>query len=793
MSSSAGTRRLVCRYFEVAAALAIALTLVGCSKGIQSTPPGNTCGMNSDCATGLTCSFGRCQSACKEARDCPNGEQCVKDSSGINSCLLPASETCNYSSQCPLPLVCATDLKCRNQCLADRDCATATQKCVQPDGVCAEPSAINTNGGLQNAVVGMDAGVPGAGGVMSPGGSGGSAGSSGSSPDASTSGAVDARLPGAGGVMSAGGSGGSAGSSGSTLDPNAFGQRYKFSNNELPGWTQPTAAQDPTAFDVYNGGDELVSRLDGAADTYTSRGCRVSMFQDLVGPDPQICTVVAMDFVTNTNANSMFTYQASNGAYVAIPGYAASVALGSPLLAGMVAYAHFNALYFEVQFSGYADTTSASAVAAQFLNLLFAKTLGVSPDAGTATGSVDAGLSDVRVGGGGWDQARIGNTGVGWWVNAIKSAYFFSVKVSPSSQDDTAGRAAVIGFAQKVVGGLTSGTPAPATLVPLADPTSGWMLDQNSSKTASGVAVATDATSATALVDGAADPFYDTTKSYQAKGLAWEVYSNGTYSLDLKIWQMASATNAAQLYTDLLDNSLYSNITWTTCSETDPLNPCGTPVGGPAPVLVTVQPLVLDFGSVDVGQTSLTPSSVTVTNLGPATSLTPTIVQPSLFSLAGNTCNTLAAAGTCIISVSFTPTHTGPAAGTLVVAGSVMVSLTGSGSPPADFTQTDHIDLGTIPVGATVSGKVTVTATNALTDLLCSVSSAGNIKADPSTTTCPTAAPGALAKSASCTYGFTFSSATAGAKTGDEVICNAGSVTKITSITAVVTPTQPPI
>jgi len=104
-------------------------------------------------------------------------------------------------------------------------------------------------------------------------------------------------------------------------------------------------------------------------------------------------------------------------------------------------------------------------------------------------------------------------------------------------------------------------------------------------------------------------------------------------------------------------------------------------------VLVTVQPLVLDFGSVDVGQTSLTPSSVTVTNLGPATSLTPTIVQPSLFSLAGNTCNTLAAAGTCIISVSFTPTHTGPAAGTLVVAGSVMVSLTGSGSPPADFTQ----------------------------------------------------------------------------------------------------------
>jgi len=213
----------------------------------------------------------------------------------------------------------------------------------------------------------------------------------------------------------------------------------------------------------------------------------------------------------------------------------------------------------------------------------------------------------------------------------------------------------------------------------------------------------------------------------------------------------------------------------------------GLPTDVAAPVLVTVSPPVLDFGSVDVGQTSSTPSSVTVTNLGPATSLTPTIVQPSPFALAANTCNTLAAAGTCIISVSFTPDHTGPAAGTLVVAGSVMVSLTGVGSPPADFTQTDHVDLGTILVGATVSGKVTVTATNPLTDLLCSVSSAGNIKADPTTTTCPTAAPGALAKSASCTDGFTFSSATAGGKTGDEVICNAGSVTKITSITAVVT------
>jgi alpha-tubulin suppressor-like RCC1 family protein len=114
--------------------------------------------MNSECAAGLTCSFGHCQAACKEARDCPNNEQCVKNASGINSCLVPAAETCSYNSQCGAPLVCGADLKCRNQCLADRDCVTSTQKCVLPDGVCAEPSAISNSGSLIGAV--LDAGAP---------------------------------------------------------------------------------------------------------------------------------------------------------------------------------------------------------------------------------------------------------------------------------------------------------------------------------------------------------------------------------------------------------------------------------------------------------------------------------------------------------------------------------------------------------------------------------------------------------------------------------------------------------
>ena len=150
--------------FEVFGLLTVAaVTMVplwGCGGGSSnSTLPGATCSMNSECAQGLTCSFGRCQSACKAERDCPTGQQCVKNASGINSCLLPAIEACHYNSECQSPLVCGADLKCRNQCQSDRDCATATQKCVFPGGVCAEPNSIAADGTLRTTQSGIDGGA----------------------------------------------------------------------------------------------------------------------------------------------------------------------------------------------------------------------------------------------------------------------------------------------------------------------------------------------------------------------------------------------------------------------------------------------------------------------------------------------------------------------------------------------------------------------------------------------------------------------------------------------------------
>jgi hypothetical protein len=139
----------------------------------------------------------------------------------------------------------------------------------------------------------------------------------------------------------------------------------------------------------------------------------------------------------------------------------------------------------------------------------------------------------------------------------------------------------VVGFTQTVVAKLTSGSPKPVTLVPALSEMpggTGWTLDPNpldpaDPKTATGPAVASNEADAIYLIDGSAAPFF-VQGGYQALGLAWERWVKGDYSMELRVWQMASVADATKLYTDLLSNSLYSNVTWTTCAGTDPAKPC---------------------------------------------------------------------------------------------------------------------------------------------------------------------------------------------------------------------------
>ena len=174
----------------------------------------------------------------------------------------------------------------------------------------------------------------------------------------------------------------------------------------------------------------------------------------------------------------------------------------------------------------------------------------------------------------GWDQARIGNTGTNYEINAQKGAYFIAIQISP---EDTTAQSTLVTLVQTEVAKVNSGTTAaPSALMPaLSDlPGSGWTVDTTDNSTlASGMVSATDQAKATDLVDGGADPFF--TSGYSATGMAWEEFTNGTYVVDAKIWKMGSADAAKKLYTGLLTDSYFSqdNNSWVACTATA----CPTP------------------------------------------------------------------------------------------------------------------------------------------------------------------------------------------------------------------------
>ena len=164
-----------------------------------------------------------------------------------------------------------------------------------------------------------------------------------------------------------------------------FGKKYKFSDNEVPGRTQtPVSDTDQNPY-VFYATDPFPGWVDGdpgscaevpmdGGDVYTPNGCRVAMFQDLVGPNSATNRAIAMDFVTADKATAMFTYMQQNGYSTSIAGYDGSTALGSSTLGGINVTAHFKASYFEVWLSGFADTTSAGAAAKLFLDVFKSKT-----------------------------------------------------------------------------------------------------------------------------------------------------------------------------------------------------------------------------------------------------------------------------------------------------------------------------------------------------------------------------------------------------------------------------------
>lgn len=197
--------------------------LSACGGGAAKPAPGMGCALNSDCAAGLTCTFGLCHSACVVNGDCPTGELCVKSGatgdggSSLNVCQLAVESKCVYNSDCT-PLVCARDEQCRNECQTSADCVSP-QVCTDSK-VCALPSQLvaGTND-VKVVTTGLDGGSAGAGGSGAAGtggsgggtptGAGGAAGAAGTTGTAGTTG--KGGTTGTAGTTGAGGAAGSAG------------------------------------------------------------------------------------------------------------------------------------------------------------------------------------------------------------------------------------------------------------------------------------------------------------------------------------------------------------------------------------------------------------------------------------------------------------------------------------------------------------------------------------------------------------------------------------------------------
>ena len=192
---------------------------------------------------------------------------------------------------------------------------------------------------------------------------------------------------------------------------------------------------------------------------------------------------------------------------------------------------------------------------------------------------------------------------------------------------------------------------------------------------------------------------------------------------------------------------------------TVPLGGTGSPSG-----TITLSPASINFGPVGVGVVSA-PLQVTVTNTGaqavPVTSLN--LTGP--FNLASNACgSSLAADAACQLTVTFAPTQTGPATGTLTLTdldGTQTVALSGTGAAPP----TDTLSATSLAFPATVTGQVsaaqTITLTNsgaqALTSIAVSVT--GPFQTWNNCTT-------NLAGQTSCAIGVSFAPTQAGSQSG---------------------------
>jgi parallel beta-helix repeat protein len=189
-----------------------------------------------------------------------------------------------------------------------------------------------------------------------------------------------------------------------------------------------------------------------------------------------------------------------------------------------------------------------------------------------------------------------------------------------------------------------------------------------------------------------------------------------------------------------------------------------TPVFPPYPASgVTATPSALNFGSVATGATSAA-QTVTVANPTGSAAAVSSIAASGDFAQT-NTCgSSIAANGSCTVSVTFKPTATGSRSGSLTVnAGAVTntVSLSGTGTAPGPVLNASPASLnfaGTVVGSSAAAQSITVTNSGTTTATVSGVAVTGDFS---QTNNCSSIAVGA-----SCTVNVGFKPTTGGSRTG---------------------------
>jgi hypothetical protein len=198
----------------------------------------------------------------------------------------------------------------------------------------------------------------------------------------------------------------------------------------------------------------------------------------------------------------------------------------------------------------------------------------------------------------------------------------------------------------------------------------------------------------------------------------------------------------------------------------------GTPFCGnwPAPIYppypasgVQASPSALNFGSVATGATSAA-QTVTVSNPTGSAASVSSIAVTGAFAQTNNCGSSIAANGSCTVSVTFKPTTSGSATGALTVnAGGVTntVTLSGTGTAPGPVLNPNPANLSfasTVVGGSATPQTVTVTNSGTSSATVSSVAVTGDFT---QTNNCSTIAVGA-----SCAVTVTFKPSASGSRTG---------------------------